>query len=135
MKRQSIRAIGMTTHTRRDIRHLHSVNIIISSDHTIKSMLPVHYHKRIAVIIIEKKSCITVNHFFQLRRLPILNNELELFNDVPHITCWSMYTVLFPRSISFNVKTTELRNTHSCVKENVHHFIILAVTNLVMHKL
>ena len=37
---------------RRDVWHLYSVNIVIPANHTIESMLPVHCHQGIAVIIV-----------------------------------------------------------------------------------
>jgi len=61
---------------RSDVWYLHSVNIIISADHSIEPMLPVHCHKWIAVIIVEKKSSITINYLLQFRWFPILNYGL-----------------------------------------------------------
>ena len=46
---------------RRDVWHLHSVNVVVPPNHTIEPMLPMHCHKWIAVIIIKKKSGMTVN--------------------------------------------------------------------------
>lgn len=43
---------------RSDIRHLHSVNVVVSVNHAIEPMLPVHCHKWISLIIIKKTSSV-----------------------------------------------------------------------------
>lgn len=62
---------------RSDVWHLHSVNIVVPANHTIEPMLPMHCHKWISRIIIEKESGVTINHLFQLRWFSVLNNSLE----------------------------------------------------------
>lgn len=44
----------MSANMRSDAWHLHSVNIIVPADHVVESVLPVHCHQRIAIIIAEK---------------------------------------------------------------------------------
>ena len=48
-----IAAIGVSAYMKRDVWHLHPVNIIVSADHVIESMLPMHCHKWHSIIIIE----------------------------------------------------------------------------------
>ena len=57
---------------RSDVWHLHPINIVVPANHTIEPVLPVHCHKWIAVIIVEKKSGMTVNHLLQLWWLPAI---------------------------------------------------------------
>ena len=40
-----IRAIGVSAYMRRNVWHLHPVNVIVSANHMIESVLPVHCHK------------------------------------------------------------------------------------------
>lgn len=94
----------MPANMRSDVRHLHPVNIIVPSDHVVELVLPVHRHQQVPDIIVEKEYYITVNYFFRLRRLPLLDNgpehichilgyqylprsgiSLRGFNDVTHI--------------------------------------------------
>ena len=35
----------------------------------------------------------------------------------------------------FNCKTTKFRNTKSCMKQNVKHFVVLVVNIVIMHEL
>lgn len=52
-----IAAIGMTTGIGHDIRYLHSINlIVISLDHMFKTVLLIHRHQRITVLIHKRNS-------------------------------------------------------------------------------
>ena len=62
---------------RRDVRHLHPVDIIIPLDHVVEPVLPVHRYKGIAVLIQKQKARVAVYHLFIPGRLPILNDALE----------------------------------------------------------
>ena len=46
-----IGTVGVSTYMRCDVRHLHSVNIIITLYHVIESMLPVHCYFWISVLV------------------------------------------------------------------------------------
>lgn len=70
---------------RSDVWHLHPVNIVVSSDHVVEPVLPVHRHQRVSVIIVEKESRIAVNYFFRLRRLSVLNDGSE---HIRYILCY-----------------------------------------------
>ena len=48
-----IGAIGMSAHMRRNVRHLHPVDIIVSANHMIESMLPVHCNKWHIILIVK----------------------------------------------------------------------------------
>ena len=101
-----IGAISVTAHMRRDVRHLHPVDIVVPADHMIESMLPMHCHQRHIIFIVEKESAIAINYLFNLGRYSVLNNCLKHlchilsdgkfpcsgiglcgFNDIPHIRC------------------------------------------------
>ncbi len=148
----------MTAHMWSDVRYLHSINIVVSANHPIESMLPVHCHKWIAIIIVEKKYGMTVNYFFHLRWLPVLNNGLEhlchilcdwqyscsgirfcVFYDIPHIRCSLQLMVDIHSSVlKINIlqrQSTKFRYSHSRIKKYVHHFIVFTVHHIVMHKL
>ena len=110
----------------RDIRHLHSVNVIVSTDHMIESVLPVHCHKWHSIIIVKQESAISIYGLLHFRCISVLNNCLK---HLCHILCdwqyscsgirlcvsmmyrisdvlcngWSIFTVLFSKSTSFSV--------------------------------
>lgn len=48
-----IRTIRVSAYMRRDVWHLHSVNVIVSADHMIETMLSVHCHKWHSIIIVK----------------------------------------------------------------------------------
>lgn len=111
-----------------NVWHLHSsVNIVVPTNHSVEPMLPMHCHQWIAVIIVEKKSGMTINGLLHLWRLLVLHNGLKhlrnilsysnpyfsclylyFFNDVciSQVLCnlWSMFTTPFSKSLSFSVR-------------------------------
>lgn len=58
---------------RRYVRHLYFVNAVVTVNHVIKTVLPVHCHKRHTFIVIKQKSAVAVNEFFNGRRLSVLD--------------------------------------------------------------
>ena len=48
-----IRTIRVSAYMRCDVWHLHPVDVIVSADHMIESVLPMHCHKWHSIIIIE----------------------------------------------------------------------------------
>lgn len=55
-----IRAIGVSAYMRRNVWHLHPVNVIVSADHMIESMLPMHRNKWHSIIIVKQESAISI---------------------------------------------------------------------------
>ena len=60
---------------RRDIWHLHPVDVIVSADHMIETMLPVYCHKWHSIIIVKQESTISIygllhflSHFLSFRQ-------------------------------------------------------------------
>lgn len=113
---------------RRDIWQLHPVDVIVSADHMIETMLPVHCHKWHSIIIVKQESAISVYRFLHFWCIFVLDDCLK---HLCHILCdwqyslvpasvfvvsmiyrisdvlcnwWSIFTVLFSRSMSFSVK-------------------------------
>ena len=152
-----IGAIGVPAHMRRDVGHLHPVDIIVPAYHMIESMLPVHGHKRHAILIIEEESAITIDELFLSRWFPVLNDcaehvchilryrnlsgsgiGLRGFNDVAHV-CRSLQLmvnidVLFSRSMSLKVNPQTLK--FSCrYGKDVHHFVVFTVDHIIMDEL
>ena len=62
---------------RRDIWQLHPVDVIVSADHMIETMLPVHCHKRHSIIIVKQESSISIYGFLHFRCISILNDCLK----------------------------------------------------------
>lgn len=60
---------------RYNVWHLHPVNVIVSADHMIKAVLPVHCHKWHSIIIVKQESAISIygllhflSHFLSFRQ-------------------------------------------------------------------
>ena len=153
-----IRAIGVSAYMRCNVWHLHSVNVIVSADHMIETMLPVHCHKWHSIIIVKQESAISVYGFLHFRCISVLDDCLKHlchilcnrqyscssirfcgFYDVPHIRCSLQLVVnIYSSVLKINVlqrQATKFRYSHSRMKEYVHHFIIFAIHHIVMHKL
>ena len=153
-----IAAIGVSAHMRRDIRHLHPIDIIVSADHVVESVLPVHCYKWHSIIIIKQESTVAINGFFHFRSISVLDDCLKHlcyilcyrqypcssiclcgFYDISHIRCSLQLVVDIHCSfLQINIlqcQSTKFRDSHSCMKEYVHHFIIFTVHHIVMHKL
>lgn len=101
-----IRTIDMSAYMRRDIWQLHTVDIIVPSNHMIETMLPVHCHKWHSIIIVKQESTISIYGFLHFRCSSVLNDCLKhlchilcnrqhscscirlcVFYDIPHIRC------------------------------------------------
>ena len=63
----------------RDILHLHPVDIIVSADHMIESVLPMHCHKWHSIIIIKQESAISIYVFLHFRCISVLDDVYLLF--------------------------------------------------------
>ena len=68
-------AIGVSAYMRCNVWHLHPVNVIVSADHMIKAVLPVHCHKWYSIIIVKQESAISIygllhflSHFLSFRQ-------------------------------------------------------------------
>ena len=73
----------------RDILHLHPVDIIVSADHMIESVLPMHCHKWHSIIIIKQESAISVYGFLYFRCISVLNDCLK---HLCHLLCDWQYS-------------------------------------------
>ena len=71
-----IGAVGVSAHMRCNVRYLHPVDIIVPAYHMIEAMLPMHGHKRHAILIIEEESAITIDNL-------LLSRWFSVFNDYP----------------------------------------------------
>ena len=74
---------------RRDIWQLHPVDVIVSADHMIETMLPVHCHKWHSIIIVKQKSAISVYGFLHFRCISVLDDCLK---HLCHILCDWQYS-------------------------------------------
>ena len=79
-----IRTIRVSAYMRCDVWHLHPVDVIVSADHMIESVLPMHCHKWHSIIIVKQKSAISVYGLLHFRCISILNNRLK---HLCHILC------------------------------------------------
>lgn len=142
----------------RDVRHLHLVNLIISLDHMVETMFPMHHHQRIAVLIHKKEYAVPVNHLF-IPRWPLSSMMppetfsnilrhgkfsrscicLRGFNHQLHI-CSLLKLVVNIEDFIFQVNIlqshpAEHRNLQPRMKKNINRFIIFAVDIVIMNKL
>lgn len=58
-----VATVSMPTNMRSDVRHLYLKNVIVSLDCVIESVFPMHGYFRHSILISEKKSGITLNHY------------------------------------------------------------------------
>ena len=72
-----------------DIWHLHSINVIVSADHMIKSVLPVHCHKGHSIVIVKQESTVAINGFFHFESISVLADCLK---HLCHILCDWQYS-------------------------------------------
>ena len=79
----------MLAYMRRDIWQLHPVDVIVSADHMIETMLPVHCHKWHSIIIVKQESTISIYGFLHFRCISILNDCLK---HLCHILCNRQYS-------------------------------------------
>ena len=66
----------MSAYMRRDIWHLHPVDVIVSADHMIETMLPVHCHKWHSIIIVKQESAISIYELLLFQCISVLNDRL-----------------------------------------------------------
>ena len=74
---------------RRDIWHLHPVDVIVSADHMIKTVLPMHCNKWHSIIIVKQESTISIYGFLHFRCISILDDCLK---HLCHILCNRQYS-------------------------------------------
>ena len=79
----------MSAYMRRDIWQLHPVDVIVSADHMIKAVLPMHCNKWHSIIIIKQESTVAINGFFHFGSIPVLNDCLK---HLCHILCNRQYS-------------------------------------------
>lgn len=77
-----VATVGMAADVGRDVRHLHPVDIVVPLDHVVESVFPMHRHQRIAVLIREKESAVSVDHLFKSWLFPVLDNRPEALRHV-----------------------------------------------------
>ena len=75
-----------------NVWHLHPVDVIVSADHMIETMLPVHCHKWHSIIIVKQESAISVYSFLHFRCISVLDNCLK---HLCHILCDWQYKMIF----------------------------------------
>ena len=59
---------------RRDIWHLHPVDVIVPANHMIKSVLPMHRNKWHSIIIVKQESAISIYGLLHFRCISVLND-------------------------------------------------------------
>ena len=79
----------MSAYIKRDIWHLHPVDIIVPSNHMIETMLPVHCHKWHSIIIVKQESAISIYGLLHFRCISVLNDRLK---HLCHILCDWQYS-------------------------------------------
>ena len=72
-----IRTIRMSAYMRCNVWHLHPVDIIVSADHMIETMLPVHCHKWHSIIIVKQESAISIYGLLHFRCISVLDDCLK----------------------------------------------------------
>ena len=83
---------------RRDIWQLHPVDVIVSADHMIETMLPVHCHKWHSIIIVKQESAISIYGFLHFRCISVLDDCLK---HPCHILCdWQFQSLCCPSEMN-----------------------------------
>ena len=65
---------GVSAYMRRNVWHLHPVNVIVSADHIIESMLPMHRNKWHSIIIVKQESAISIYGLLHFWCISVLND-------------------------------------------------------------
>lgn len=79
-----IGTVGVSAYVWCDIGHLHSVNILVAFYHVVQSMLPMHRHFWVAILIKKQKSRMPLYHLLIFRFLSVLKDCLKA---ISHILC------------------------------------------------
>ena len=69
---------------RRDVWHLHPVDVIVSTDHMVEAVLPVHRNKWHSIITVKQESAISIYGLLHFRCISVLNDRLK---HLCHILC------------------------------------------------
>ena len=69
-----IATVGMSAHMRHDIWQLHPVDVIVSADHMIESMLSMHRNKWHSIIIVKQESAISIYGLLHFWCISVLND-------------------------------------------------------------
>lgn len=77
-----IAAIGMATDVRRDVRHLHPVNLVVLADHAVEAVFPVQRDQRHTVLIEVQEAAVAVYERFPSRFLSVLDDRLKAAGDI-----------------------------------------------------
>lgn len=88
----------MSAYMRRNVWQLHPVDVIVSADHMIETMLPVHCHKWHSIIIVKQESAISIYGFLHFRCISALDDCLK---HLYHILCNRQYSCSGIRLCSF----------------------------------
>lgn len=77
-----IATVCMSTNMRSDVRHLYLENVIVSLDCVIESVFPMHGYFRHSILISEKKSGITLNHYLGKVCRSVFNDCLKHLENI-----------------------------------------------------
>lgn len=88
----------MSAYMRCDIWQLHPVDVIVSADHMIEAVLPMHCNKWHSIIIVKQESAISVYGFLHFRCISVLDDCLK---HLCHILCDWQYSCSGIRLYSF----------------------------------
>ncbi len=67
----------MAADVRRDVRHLHPVNLVVLADHAVEAVFPVQRDQRHTVLVEVEKAAVSVHELLFLRFAPVLNDRLK----------------------------------------------------------
>ncbi len=77
-----IAAVGMAADVRRDIRHLHPVNLVVLADHAVEAVFPVQRDQRHTVFVEVQEAAVAVHEGFPSQFLSVLNDCLKAPGDL-----------------------------------------------------
>ena len=148
----------MAAYVRCDLRHLYTVDLVVSVDHMSEAVLPMKGYFRKVIFIKIQEAAVAANHLLDFRLWPILDDCAEhhghilcnrkfsgscsglgRLDDTLHVghslklVIDSDYVVLEVDIL--NGKTAELGNTHSGMEQDVDCLVVLAVHVVIMYKL
>ena len=143
---------------RSDVRQLFPVDLVVAAHRMVEPVLPVHRHFRHAILVQVQKPCVAANHLLYSRRFPVLKDRLkaaEHFLCHGELPCSCIrlgrldHVLHFgsPLQLLIDVddpllhveivdgQSAELRDSHSCMEQDVECLVVSAIVVIVVYKL
>ena len=152
-----IRTVCVSAYMRCNFRKLHTIDAIVLVNRMLEVFLPMHCHHRLTVLIKAKEPGITINHRFYPWWSAIFQYTLKAFIyivlhrnhsctgiglcriNIDQRSSLLQLMVNVDGSVLhiqiLNRQSCKFRNTHPCLKQNVHTVIILAIVRIIFDEI